>query len=217
MIDKIFILNHIDFIDRREYITERLDSEKINYFIIDSHHPDTIDYDEVMKNWEKYNNIFIEQIGGLSYQNFPKKISPGSLSLVLKHMECWKNQIKNNYETILILEDDCDIPKGFNQYINEISREFNILKNEENIEIAMVGTAFNLISPNKKDNAKIHYHEYQKTRCTHAYLISKSGAEKMINEFKNLNLPIDYKMNEVIQLLSIKVGWCEPGLVQKIF
>ena len=31
------------------------------------------------------------------------------------------------------------------------------------------------------------------------------------NGFKNFNLPIDFKMNEVIQLENINVGWVEPG------
>ena len=57
----------------------------------------------------------------------------------------------------------------------------------------------------------------QKTRCTHAYIISKPCADIMLSAFKNYNLPIDFKMNEIIQLTGLKVFWYEPGLKQKIF
>jgi hypothetical protein len=39
----------------------------------------------------------------------------------------------------------------------------------------------------------------------------------MLNRFQNFNLPIDFKMNEVIQLETINVWWYEPGIKQKLF
>jgi GR25 family glycosyltransferase involved in LPS biosynthesis len=78
----------------------------------------------------------------------------------------------------------------------------------------MLGTAFDLISPSIDGTSNIYFHINQKTRCTHAYIISNDCAKKMIKGFDNINLPIDFKMNEVIQLEDIEVFWYEPGLKQ---
>jgi hypothetical protein len=66
-------------------------------------------------------------------------------------------------------------------------------------------------------NEKVFHHPLQKTRCTHCYIISSEAAQKMIEGFGNINLPIDFKMNEVIQINRMKIGWVEPGLKQITF
>ena len=210
--DKIYLLHHREFTERFETISKRLAEESIDYEVIDSYHPKDIDYEELVKNHLHFDKIKIEQIGDFSYNNFSKKISPGSLSLVLKHMEAWKFQIENDYDNILIVEDDCEIPQNFSEYLNSILQEY---KDDSACELLMIGTTPNFISPSFYPNGKsIFYHYLQKTRCTHCYIISKECSQKMLDGFKNINLPIDFKMNEVIQLLKIKVGWVEPGLKQ---
>jgi GR25 family glycosyltransferase involved in LPS biosynthesis len=212
MIDKIYLLHHRDFTERFNIISKRLKEEDTKYEIIDTFSPSEIDYDNLMINYESFTPTLIEHINDSSYYNFSKKISPGSLSLVLKHVQAWKNQLENNYENILVLEDDCEIPLNFNQYIESIINEH---KQDNKCELIMVGTCLGFVSPSYLSNGKhIFYHPYQKTRCTHGYIISKKCAQKMIDGFKNFNLPIDFKMNEVIQLENINVGWVEPGLRQ---
>jgi GR25 family glycosyltransferase involved in LPS biosynthesis len=214
MLSKIYLLHHKDelFKNRYDYITNRLSQENLEFELIDLYKPEEIDYDEMTKN-QDFIPIFIEQINGNSYFNFSKKISKASLSLILKHLYCWKDQIKNNYDYILVLEDDSEIPDNFSELLDNIVNEMRIKESE----LVMIGTAFDLKSPNILKDNFIHFNYLQKTRCTHAYIISKSCSEKMINGFKNYNLPIDFKMNEVIQLEKIKVYWYEPGIKQKIF
>lgn len=216
MLDKVFLLHHRNnsFSKRYDYISKRLNEENIEYQIIDSFSPDEIDYENIVRNYLEFIPMRIDQIGNHSYNNFSKKISSASTSLVLKHMDCWKKQIENNYEYCLILEDDCEIPYSFTEKLNSIMIE---VKNHKS-NLVMVGTAFDFKSPSNIETDKnIYYHQKQKTRCTHAYIISKDCANKMINGFSNINLPIDFKMNEVIQLENIEVYWYEPGLKQKDF
>lgn len=216
MLNKIFLLHHSDqtYKKRYDYVSKRLREENIDFELIDGFAPDEIDYDEIVKNYSDFESVLIEQIKHHSYYNFSKKISPASLSLVLKHLHCWKKQIENNYEYCLIIEDDCEIPFSFGEKLHLIMEE---VKNV-GCDLVMIGTAFDLISPSIfEDKKNIYYHSLQKTRCTHAYIIKKDCANKMICGFSNINLPIDFKMNEVIQLESIKVYWYEPGLKQKDF
>ena len=213
MLSKIFLLHHRDysFQKRFDYISKRLTEENLNFEIIDLYRPEDIDYENLVSNHLQYTSVYVEQIRGHSYNNFSKKISPQSLSLVLKHIHCWKDQLENNHPYCLILEDDCEIPNYFEKTLNSIM--FEVIK--EKCDLVMIGSAFDFISPNSlEENKNIYYHPNQKTRCTHAYIISNHCASKMVNGFSNINLPIDFKMNEVIQLESIKVYWYEPGLKQ---
>jgi GR25 family glycosyltransferase involved in LPS biosynthesis len=210
--DKIYLLHHKDFIERFKLISKRLAEENITYDIIDSPHPSEMDYEQLMLGYESFPQIYIEHIKNYSYPNFSKKISPGSLSLILKHIHAWEDQLNNGYEDVLILEDDCEIPENFNQYLEVIMEEY---KQDNKCELVMIGTCYDFISPSYTPNSKhVFYHQHQKTRCTHGYIINKKCAQKMINGFKNFNLPIDFKMNEVMQLENISVGWVEPGLKQ---
>lgn len=215
MLNKTYLLHHRDekFKKRYDYISERLKEENIDYEVIDSHHPDNINYNELMIGYETHPQIIIEQLFNMSYMNFSKKISVGSLSLVLKHMDCWKKLLENNFDYILVLEDDAEIPNNFSETINNIMSEVD----SNNCELVMIGTTDGFVSPNINRNNLLHFNKFQKTRCTHAYIISKSCAKKMLDGFLNFNLPIDFKMNEVIQLTDIKVWWYEPGIKQKLF
>lgn len=207
---KVYLLNHPEFESRRNFITDRLHTEGINFEVVDKYCPDEIDYEGLTKNFHIYYQMIIEQVGRYSYYNYPKKISPGSLSLVLKHIHCWRDQIENQFDEILVLEDDCEIPKDFNILIEKVMEE----KYKNKYDIVMLGGYTDFVSPNIIEGNLIHYHPNQKTRCTHAYVINKESARIMIDGFSNINNPIDIKMNEVIQLNKLKIAWLEPGLRQ---
>lgn len=213
MIEKIFLLNHPDFSKRREYITNRLNIENIDYTIVDNYSPSEIDHEELTKNWYIYKNIIIEQVGRYSYYNNPKKISPGSLSLVLKHLHCWKEQVSKGYSHIMILEDDCEIPDNFRVLLNRVEQDSDF----ESFDLIMLGGFSDFISPNIIEDRFLHYHPLQKTRCTHGYIINKKFVDILIDGFSNINNPIDIKINEVLQLNNAKVAWIEPGLKQISF
>lgn len=206
----VYVLNHPPLTDRRERITTRLIEESIVFDIIDKFSPEEFNNDELTVDWQIYEKIIIDQIGEYSYHNYSRKLKPASTSLVLKHIYAWLKLITIGDKFALILEDDCEIPYGFSKLLQTITQEFI----DSDCEIAMLGGYLDFISPNIIPDKLLHYHEKQKTRCTHAYLIKDSAAEKMFNGVNNINNPIDFKMNEIIQLNDIKVSWLEPGLKQ---
>ena len=207
---KYFILNHPPLIERKEVITGSLKRESVDYKIVDKFVPGTFDYESITNtNYNEHRDIPIHQLNGFSYLNNPNKVGQSSISLILKHMECWKEQIELGLDYVVILEDDCEIPFGFKDYIQSIESEFV----KSDYDLVMVGTFIGFESPDISDNI-LKYHKDQKTRCTHCYIISIDAAKKMIDGFKNLNNSIDFKMNEVIQINNLKVAWVEPGLKQ---
>lgn len=210
MLDKVYLLSHPSFITRREYITDKLSVEIVNFEMVENYSPEEIDTESYTKNYEDYLPIIIYQVKHYSYYNKSNKISPSSLSLVLKHIHCWKNQLENDFEYTMIVEDDCEIPNNFKDLLERVLDETK----EGNFDIVMLGGFSDFISPNISPNRLIHYHPFQKTRCTHCYIINRNAAKIMIDGFVNINNPIDIKMNEVIQLNNLKVAWLEPGLKQ---
>lgn len=214
-IDKIYVLHHKPMIDRGNILKKRLDEEGIECEWVEIFSPEEIgdNYEKYLENWQQFEDIEIIHPYG-KYQNFGMKISIGSLSLVLKHLWCFNDQIKNNYENVLILEDDVKIPQNFKSYLNNNIKDFVELFHNENIEMLMMGTSHNFITKNYISGKYAHYSENQKTRCTHAYITNINATKRIVEKFKPINLPIDFKLNEIIQLEKIKVAWSEPGLTQ---
>jgi GR25 family glycosyltransferase involved in LPS biosynthesis len=209
---EVFVLHHRDFRNRGEKIFERLDEERVTYQIVDGYSPEEIDYEKYTKDYKNLEDIIVYQLGPLSYRNTSRKISPVDLSLILKHHHSWEYQYKNSIDYALILEDDCEIPQNFSNLVDRIIKEAEVLK----LDLVMIGSYPSplFIAPNQDPNFIVHYHPLQKTRCTHGYLISKSASKIMVDGFTNINNAIDFKMNEVIQLNNLRVGWLEPGLPQ---
>jgi GR25 family glycosyltransferase involved in LPS biosynthesis len=214
MIDKIFVLHHKDFIKRGLLIEKRLKEENIEFDWVTDFEPENIKdiYNNI--DYINYSDIDIIHPYGI-YKNKSIRISIGSLSLILKHLWCLEEQIKNNYENILILEDDVEIPKNFKNYLENNVRDFLELKEQENTTILMLGISHDYRTKNYTPGKFAHYSPNQKTRCTHAYISNIEASKKLVKNFKPFNLPIDFKLNEIIQLEDIKVAWSEPALYQR--
>jgi len=209
---KIYVLNHPKFSNRRKRITNSLDSQSIEYEIVDGFGPESFDQKLIDNaDYNIHNDLYISQIKNYSYTNNPNKKNKSSISLVLKHIDCWKKQVCSNNEFILILEDDCEIPNDFSNLIQNIEAELA----KSYYDLVMIGTFLDFISPDISEKL-LKYHKDHKTRCTHAYIISREASIKMLSGCENINNAIDYKMNEIIQLNNLKVSWIEPGLKQII-
>ena len=146
------------------------------------------------------------------YENAGKRVSIPELSLYLKHQYCFEQQIENEYETIVILEDDIMLPDNFEEYLNVCCEEFD--NYNPKLDCVMLGSCFGFTSPYIKENRLIHYGENQLTRCTHAMMFSLDATKKIIQNLYPINWPIDFKLNEIIIKENLKVGWTEPSLQQ---
>lgn len=206
---KIYVVHHNKLIDRKLLISERLKDESIVVDWVELFTPE-----EIKSNYEIYvkdntfHDIIINHPYG-RYKNFSKKITLSELSLFLKHKFCFEQQIKNNEEFMLILEDDCVIPKNFNQVLINNLNEFI----KKNGDILILGECENF-KPLGKNGEYIHYDSKNKTRCTHAILYNIESTKKIIKYMNTVNLPIDFKLNEIMELEKFNVFWTIDGLHQ---
>tara|TARA_R110000824_G_scaffold107285_9_gene253432 strand:+ start:80 stop:745 length:666 start_codon:yes stop_codon:yes gene_type:complete len=207
---KIYILHHTPLKERKGYLKRALEKQGIVVEWVEGFKPEEIKekYEEYLKGHEIFYDTTIHHPYG-KYKNFSKKININELSLYLKYKYCFEQQSEHNYETILILEDDVIIPSNINEYLNNNTLEF---LNTDG-DILVMGESHHFRVQNK--NGKyIHHHPKNKTRCAHAILYKLKCNSKILNTINIINLPIDFKLNEIMQKENLKVYWSDPGLKQ---
>mgnify|MGYP003671499382 FL=1 len=217
-VDKIFVTHHKPLKERKEYLTQALKSNDIEVEWVEA-----FSDEEIKDNYEEYisrreecfkGTIITQQFPGKKshdYENFSKEISLSELSLYLKHRYCFEQQLKHSYDTILILEDDIMVPNDFKTYINNHMDEFI----ESDGDMLVMGKShwFDVL-PHWRTGEWIHTSPNFKTRCTHAIVYSKKCINKILDNIDIINLPIDFKLNEIIQKENLKVYWSQPGIMQ---
>lgn len=192
MIDKIFVCHHKPLIQRKIELQKFFFENNIKVEWADQFHPDDIEYE---------------------YKRVVGSINDTEISLYLKHQYCLTEQIKNNFEYILVLEDDVDLPSNFNEYLFNCLNEFT--SHQPRLDILMLGTCCGIYFKNTITDKLVYYQENQLTRCTHAMIFKLDAAKKIVKNLKIINYPIDHKLNFIIKKENLKVGWVEPAIKQK--
>ena len=140
--------------------------------------------------------------GNLIQQNNRFIGKSGAYGLLLTHIEILKNALENRYKNILILEDDVEFIKDFNEKFSE-----KILMLPDNWDLLYIGGnnvfsrgKFQLISGDENfvithENYKTLNHEICTTtwtQCAHSLGINSKFYEILLNEINdNMNIPID--------------------------
>ena len=192
MIDKIYVCHHIPLIERKNSLQEFFVQNNIEVEWVEGYLPSEIEYE---------------------YKRVVGNINDSEISLYLKHQYCFDDQIKNNFENILILEDDVDLPFNFNEYLKKSMIEFNL--HEPKLDGLMLGSCCNINFKNTVDSKLVYYQVGQLTRCCHAMVFTLTAAQKIIKIIMIINYPIDHKLNYIIKKEDLKIGWVEPSIKQK--
>jgi GR25 family glycosyltransferase involved in LPS biosynthesis len=195
MVDKFYMCHYTKLTERKEYALSELSKHNISAKWITKFDKEYIDYDNLTQLYPKILDIMPQ---------FDRKMSKPEISLCLKHIEAFRDAIDNNYQNIVVFEDDIILVENFNDklqsYMNQLPNDYDIL---------WIGTCCDLHSTSQDG---INIYTAYSSRCTHAYLISNSGCRKMISALKYLNSPIDWYFNFVIKNLNLKNYWAEPDL-----
>ena len=131
----------------------------------------------------------------------------GELGCTLSHMNIWKlicnNDDLNENDKIAIFEDDAFFTSNFKEVWNEI--EF-----PDDLDFMYIGGRFydNYLPSNLKDWYNYSKHVYTtnlEDRTTHSYIITKKGANKLlqiIKENNGIHNPIDHWLTEQMVFLN---------------
>jgi GR25 family glycosyltransferase involved in LPS biosynthesis len=174
------------------------------------------------KEWK-----FFEAIDGLDetyddiYTIMEKKnrfTSKGAFGLCMTYINMLEDAYKNNYDRILVLEDDINIHKQYHKLIQKFS---NII-NDGIHDIIWLGANQKRFSA--KQTASIgttstyhpEPHKNNYTYGTYSMIINKSGIIKMMNIINRHNVtnlkPIDIMINDMIRSKILTSVVCYPFL-----
>lgn len=194
-IDHYYMCHYQKLTDRKLYV-----ENVVSKYNIDLHW--ILDYDKEVLNEEeltkKFPFLFSDKNG--------KKLSKAEISLVMKHYYAFQDTVSNNYDNVVVFEDDIilceDFDKKLDMYINQLPDDYDIL---------WIGTCCNLHSPQLNPNLNVYLNRHG-SRCTHAYVISRQGCQKLLDFFHNIYQPIDWYFNTAVRTLNMNNYWGEPAL-----
>lgn len=195
-IDHIYICHWTKLTERKINILQQLHSIGVNNFsFVELYDKDHLDKTEIEK---EYPNVFKLTKRDKRY------LKLSEISLLLKHCWCLKNAKEKNYESIMILEDDVVFENNFVELFNSYKKQLPI-----DWDILWTGTCCNLHA-NKNSNKNIF--KMNGSRCTHSFILSKNGIDKILKEIKNIDEAIDWYYNDIIERLNLNNYWAEPPL-----
>ena len=161
-------------------------------------------------------------------------LSKGEIGCFISHIRCYEYMIKNNIENMLIFEDDCIFCDNFSEKLNNIYNEFKTHTLQDN-NIFYIGGQFepnfftksnncsqisdNLIKHNfYQENGDVNI-RYNLDRTTHSYIITKSTALFLLNQFNtNINcLAVDHWLIECFNKFKYNIYSTQPLLCYSPF
>lgn len=200
-VDQIYICHYKKLKERKESILDQFKEEKIyRYEFVENFDKTNWNIEEIEKEYPK---VFKEWKRGLD--SYDENSQNSERSLALKHAFILKDIFKKQYQATLILEDDVTLCDDFVNYCNLFMSQ---LPNDW--DIAWVGSCLNLHEPSVED--KYVYKTNRGSRCTHAFLVSKSMVNKVIDCVSDINLPSDHFYNYLIEKFKLNNYWFEPSL-----
>ena len=197
-IDKYYICHYSKLSERKQYIESHIKKFNIELEWILSYDKEDIDWENLDKTYPKIYDIMSE---------FMRKLSKPEISLLLKHLEIFREVIKNNYQNVVVFEYDIILDNDFNNKLDNY-----ILQLPTDYDIFWIGSCCNL---HAQLIANKNVYDATSSRCTHTYMISKKGCEKMLECLNELNHPIDWYFNYVIKQKKLKNYWAEPDLAKQ--
>jgi len=164
--------------------------EKLNKFNINPERFNAIDINKLDNNYIKkvtYPSVqYTIKNGRYSHNNIGSK---GAIGCYLSHVQLWQILLESNNDMFLIFEDDVKINKS----IEEINNFINLINNTYSWDLILLG--YNFFNLNNTD-----YKLTSIKHGTHAYIINKAGAKKLLNNA----FPIVDQIDSYISFMGIE-------------
>lgn len=192
---KVFVAHWDALTERRSFLSEQLEKAGLQNVEWVTSFPASELNDESLMS--KYPIVF-------ERSKHDNRLSPAVISLLLKHCYIIEEIVRNQYESALVLEDDAVLSNSFTNRFNDYKSQL-----PEGWDFLWVGTCCDIHAPYQKG---INVYEGDGSRCTHCYLISLRCAEKIHDDMRSIDMPIDWYFNALIKKHSLNNYWAEPPL-----
>ncbi|MBL7749320.1 MAG: glycosyltransferase family 25 protein [Chitinophagaceae bacterium] len=212
--DKVLVLTVPRFKDRQEKITQRLAGITFEFFY-------GVDKNELDTDFISLNYIYDKKLSLSVRQQF-KEMNTGEIACALSHRKIYQAILDNNWQRVLILEDDVipdlnTLPLLFDA-VKELPPSWELfylgyLKNEKITTGSLIKQAWYKIlrflglsnlsyqqisnlapKPFSHSLMKAGFHD-----CTHAYAVSNAGAKKLLNA----STPVRHRADNLLSALVL--------------
>jgi GR25 family glycosyltransferase involved in LPS biosynthesis len=112
------------------------------------------------------------------------------------HLHIWQEMVDKNIPLQLIMEDDCNFHENFNEKFYKV---LDMIKDKE-FDIFYIGYGGD--SPDF--NKDIYITDNGSPRLAHSYILTLSGAKKLVERMNRLNWPIDEIMTGMFRTKQLK-------------
>tara|TARA_R110002167_G_scaffold199635_4_gene402909 strand:+ start:3041 stop:3682 length:642 start_codon:yes stop_codon:yes gene_type:complete len=139
-----------------------------------------------------------------------RPLTQAETSLAHKHIECYKDIVKNHHELSLVLEDDVILNNDFINLFNS-----NLQNTPIDWDLIFIGSGCGLGIPYQfqQPNKVAYKVPHPASKCTDSYCITYEAAKKILSTIIPFTFPIDFELNYQMELHHMNVYWWEPSLV----
>lgn len=148
-------------------------SEKLNLFNIPYTRFNAILGSDIYDDYKRVGKI----------ENNGYNLRPHQVGVWQSHYKIWQHMIFNNIEKLFIFEDDCSFVNDFREMYD---KTLDMVKNKE-YDILFLGYS----GANIETNKELHLVNHGVPRCLHAYVLTLSGAKKLVDKMSIIDFPID--------------------------
>tara|TARA_Y100001970_G_scaffold283777_1_gene399751 strand:+ start:626 stop:1282 length:657 start_codon:yes stop_codon:yes gene_type:complete len=199
-----YVIHYTPLKERKHFLLNELNKHYLMYHFIEDYDREKLSDEDLIK-FDK------------------KKIKLSEISLIRKYIYAMELIQKSNYKYNLVLEDDVILD---NEFVSKLKRGLTQLPDD--YDMLFLGNCCNLHIPSiKRRPFKYIYKKCREptnwggnggTRGTDSILISQKCATKICNVYEriktnNINLPLDWWLNQVIRYLKLEIYWMEPTIV----
>ncbi|CAN5774635.1 hypothetical protein BH11VER1_BH11VER1_10900 [soil metagenome] len=206
---QIYVIHYSPFGDRRRHMEKQITDHGLDRFPV---------------RWiTEYDREAIAEAHRKAAYCDPEKFNASHVSLILKHLECYRSISNSPVPYHLILEDDVFLISGFIDQLANILSEL-----PPDWKFFFVGCGCNLHIPpwQRRFGKRVYLRKPHAalfagagiSRCTEAYLINPDFAPTFLSTRK-ANPPftrsIDWLINEAGEELKVCSHWAEPPLARQ--
>lgn len=178
MID-IFLINLERSPKRLDQMDKRLKSLSLNYHLVKAIDGKSLTKPEI-SNWTSWKTRFL----------LGRVLRPGEIGCYLSHLGVYKNMLNQDYKAAMVLEDDVEIKDELPMFcscLELLPNDWDIVRlekrsNKQGVLVETLKEKFQLY--------RLFHCEYG----TAGYLVSQSGAKKILSISRKLFWPIDFVM-----------------------
>jgi GR25 family glycosyltransferase involved in LPS biosynthesis len=203
-LDKIYVIHYTKLVDRKKYLIDKF--KKINFDVewithFDRENVTQKQLDEFYKFDPLYKDIHINSVTGeppIRHLRLPE------ICCLMSHYYCIEEQVKNNYEYILILEDDVVFENDAFIKVNNILNSL-----PEDCDICYLGNGCGL-KPDNIVDGKTFYDTTFGVKAADSMILNLKSANYLLNKKTQIHRPIDYHINTFRD--DLKIYWIEPSI-----